>query len=215
MYRPQACEVCLDHHIATVKILRSFQQHSHGGYQVSVLQKSETRESLVTTGMQSEKNVGEQASALQEANFGPCRYNHSVSVSVQSTLFRPVCSERSRQKMCPIAVRVRQQRLSLLTDIISQLVDVEQNHISSVIKEHNNFSFHPKDSIELRNICCHMVLQTTTGLQFDSDLKEGFHCLKTIVTKLLESISAIQSESHHAAAAKSTLQQILRLFPDI
>ncbi|CAI9178563.1 unnamed protein product [Rangifer tarandus platyrhynchus] len=69
-----------------------------------------------------------------------------------------------------------------------------------------------KDSVELRNICSHLALQTE-GQQFDRDLNAAHQCLKTIVKKLIQSLANLPSDAHMVTCA--SWRQILQNLPDI
>ncbi|KAB0341948.1 hypothetical protein FD754_018874 [Muntiacus muntjak] len=56
------------------------------------------------------------------------------------------------------------------------------------------------DSVEFRNICSHLALQTE-GQQFDRDLNAAHQCLKTIVKKPIQSLANLPSDAHVVACA--------------
>ncbi|KAJ1114854.1 hypothetical protein NDU88_003084 [Pleurodeles waltl] len=110
-----------------------------------------------------------------------------------------------------LAERASDNRLSRVTELTSQLLSVEQC-LLSLLAENQPFSVHLKDSIEFRNICSHMALQLE-GQHFDRDLIAAHHCLKTIVTKLIQSLATYPPDFHDDA--RSALREILQNIPDI
>uniref|UniRef100_A0A8D0GQS2 Deleted in lymphocytic leukemia 7 n=1 Tax=Sphenodon punctatus TaxID=8508 RepID=A0A8D0GQS2_SPHPU len=101
--------------------------------------------------------------------------------------------------------------LSRVVDSTSRLLSVEQALLPPLLQEHP-FSDPLKDSIEFRNICSHMALQTEER-SFDTDLYAAHRCLKTIVEKLICSLAASPSYSH--AAALASIREILQNLPDM
>ncbi|XP_065533230.1 leukemia-associated protein 7 [Lathamus discolor] len=95
-------------------------------------------------------------------------------------------------------------KMSRIVEATSRLVQVEQSLLLPLLQQHP-LPLHPKDSIEFRNICTHMVLQRE-GQQFDRDLHEAHQCLKTIVEKLICSLAAFPSDS--CIPVLSALRQI-------
>ncbi|NWH61216.1 LEU7 protein, partial [Geococcyx californianus] len=97
-------------------------------------------------------------------------------------------------------------KLSRLLKATSWLVQVEQTLLLPLLQQHP-LSFHPKNSIEFRNICSHMALQRE-GQQFERDLHEAHQCLKTIIEKLICSLAVVPSDSY--IPIQSALRQILQ-----
>ncbi|NWS40242.1 LEU7 protein, partial [Probosciger aterrimus] len=95
-------------------------------------------------------------------------------------------------------------KMSRLVEATSRLVQIEQSLLLPLLQQHP-LPLHPKDSIEFRNICSHMVLQRE-GQQFDRDLHEAHQCLKTIVEKLICSLATFPSDS--CILVLSALRQI-------
>ncbi|NXD64975.1 LEU7 protein, partial [Eolophus roseicapillus] len=95
-------------------------------------------------------------------------------------------------------------KMSRIVEATSQLIQIEQSLLLPLLQQHP-LPLHPKDSIEFRNICSHMVLQRE-GQQFDRDLHEAHQCLKTIVEKLICSLAAFPSDS--CILVLSALRQI-------
>ncbi|XP_032862583.2 leukemia-associated protein 7 [Tyto alba] len=108
-----------------------------------------------------------------------------------------------RETLREMALRSKMSRLIAAT---SQLVQVEQTLLLPLLQEHP-LPLHPKDSIEFRNICIHMALQRE-GQQFERDLQEAHQCLKTIVEKLICSLTIFPSDSY--IPVQSALRQILQ-----
>ncbi|NWS72707.1 LEU7 protein, partial [Crotophaga sulcirostris] len=97
-------------------------------------------------------------------------------------------------------------KLSRLQEATSWLVEVEQTLLLPLLQQ-QPLSFHPKDSIEFRNICSRMALQRE-GQQFERDLHEAHQCLKTITEKLICSLAVVPSDS--CIPIRSALRQILQ-----
>ncbi|XP_053912224.1 leukemia-associated protein 7 [Cuculus canorus] len=97
-------------------------------------------------------------------------------------------------------------KLSQLIEVTSWLVQIEQMLLLPVLQQHP-LSFHPKDSIEFRNICSCMALRRE-GQQFERNLHEYHQCLKTIIEKLICSLAVVPSDSY--TLIRSALRQILQ-----
>ncbi|KFO81943.1 Leukemia-associated protein 7, partial [Cuculus canorus] len=97
-------------------------------------------------------------------------------------------------------------KLSRLIEVTSWLVQIEQMLLLPVLQQHP-LSFHPKDSIEFRNICSCMALRRE-GQQFERNLHEYHQCLKTIIEKLICSLAVVPSDSY--TLIRSALRQILQ-----
>ncbi|NWY54446.1 LEU7 protein, partial [Chionis minor] len=97
-------------------------------------------------------------------------------------------------------------KMSRLIEATSWLVQVEETLLIPLLQQ-RPLSFHPKDSIEFRNICSHMALQRE-GQQFERDLHEAHQCLKTIIEKLICSLAVFPSDSY--IPIRSALRQILQ-----
>ncbi|KGL91139.1 Leukemia-associated protein 7 [Charadrius vociferus] len=97
-------------------------------------------------------------------------------------------------------------KMSRLVEATSRLIQVEQTLLLPLLQQHP-LSFHPKDSIEFRNICSHMALQRE-GQQLERDLHEAHQCLKTIIEKLICSLAVFPSDSY--IPVRSALRQILQ-----
>ncbi|KFP72939.1 Leukemia-associated protein 7 [Apaloderma vittatum] len=93
-----------------------------------------------------------------------------------------------------------------LVEATSQLIQVEETLLLPLLQQHP-LSLHPKDSIEFRNICSHLVLQRE-GQQFERDLHEAHQRLKTIIEKLICSLADLPSDS--CVPVRSALRQILQ-----
>nr|XP_033806227.1 leukemia-associated protein 7 [Geotrypetes seraphini] len=116
-----------------------------------------------------------------------------------------VCKPRT------LAERASDNRLTRIAESISQLLSVEQNLLYP-LSQNQPFNIHLKDSIEFRNICCHMASQMEMR-QFDRDLNAAHDCLKTIVKNLIQSLAEFPTDSH--AMAQAALGQILQNLPDV
>nr|XP_014428146.1 leukemia-associated protein 7 [Pelodiscus sinensis] len=112
------------------------------------------------------------------------------------------------QTLTQIAVH---SMLSRMVDSTSQLVSVEQTLLLPLFQEHP-FPIHLKDSIEFRNICCHLALQRE-GQRFDRDLHAAHLCLRTIVEKLIHSLAVFASDLY--SIAEASLRQILQDLPEM
>ncbi|NWW97723.1 LEU7 protein, partial [Caloenas nicobarica] len=108
-----------------------------------------------------------------------------------------------RETLREMALR---SKLSRLVEATSQLVEVEQTLLLPLLQQHP-LPLHPKDSIEFRNICSHMALQRE-GQQLEKDLHEAHQCLKTIIEKLICSLSVFPSDS--CIPVRFALRQILQ-----
>ncbi|XP_029458678.1 leukemia-associated protein 7 [Rhinatrema bivittatum] len=117
----------------------------------------------------------------------------------------PGCKART------LAEKASDNRLTRVAESISQLLSVEQNLLYP-LSQNQPFNVHIKDSIEFRNICCHMASQLERR-QFDRDLNAAYNCLKTIVKKLIQSLAEFPTDSH--AMAQAALEQILQNLPDV
>nr|XP_006639332.1 PREDICTED: leukemia-associated protein 7 [Lepisosteus oculatus] len=110
-----------------------------------------------------------------------------------------------------LAVRARESAFCKLTEIASQVISTEQD-ICRFLSPNRGIVMHPKDSIDLQNICIRMAARAD-GHQSDKDLKELRDCLKTIVDSLLLSLSHYSSPSH--TRARGQLLQICETFLDV
>ncbi|MBN3316012.1 LEU7 protein, partial [Atractosteus spatula] len=110
-----------------------------------------------------------------------------------------------------LAERARESTFCKLTEIASQVISTEQD-ICRFLSPDRGIVMHPKESIDLKNICIRMAARTD-GHQSDKDLKELRDCLKTIVDSLLLSLSHYSSPSH--TRARGQLLQICETFPDV
>ncbi|NXK03844.1 LEU7 protein, partial [Herpetotheres cachinnans] len=99
-------------------------------------------------------------------------------------------------------------KMSRLVEATSRLLQVEQTLLLPLLLPvHHPLLFHPKDSVEFRNICSHMALQRK-GQQFEKYLHEAHQCLKTIIEKLICSLAVFPSDSY--IPVRSALRQILQ-----
>uniref|UniRef100_A0A3Q1LTN4 Deleted in lymphocytic leukemia 7 n=2 Tax=Bos TaxID=9903 RepID=A0A3Q1LTN4_BOVIN len=80
------------------------------------------------------------------------------------------------------------------------------------LQQERSFPIRLKDSVEFRNICSHLAVQTE-GQQFDRDLNAAHQCLKTIIKKLTQSLANIPYDAHMVACA--SWRQILQNLPNI
>ncbi|NXR08603.1 LEU7 protein, partial [Semnornis frantzii] len=97
-------------------------------------------------------------------------------------------------------------KMSQLAEATSLLVQVEQTILLPLLQQHY-LPIYPKDSIEFRNICSHLALQTE-GQQFERDLYEAHQYLKTIIEKLIYSVANFPSDSY--ILVQSALTQVLQ-----
>ncbi|XP_066563658.1 leukemia-associated protein 7 [Amia ocellicauda] len=117
----------------------------------------------------------------------------------------------SRKKVRTLAQKAREGTFTRLHEILSQLISVEQDMCGFVSRE-DGMILHPKDSIELRNICRRMAT-SPEGCHSDMALKELRDCLKAIVDSLLLSLRICKSLLHTQARGKLT--GICGSFPDL
>ncbi|XP_044143898.1 leukemia-associated protein 7 [Bufo gargarizans] len=94
----------------------------------------------------------------------------SDTASISSTRSLTLAQKASRNRLS----RVARSTLSLLV--------VEENILDHLPLDHQ-FSMQLKDSIEFRNICTHLALQTDDR-RFDQDLNLAQKCLSTIITNM-------------------------------
>ncbi|NXJ86480.1 LEU7 protein, partial [Trogon melanurus] len=116
-------------------------------------------------------------------------------------LAQPVLTRR--ETLREMALRSKIHRL---VEAASQLVQVEETLLLPLLQQHP-LPLHPKDSIDFRNTCSHLVLQRE-GQQFERDLHEAHQCLKTIIEKLICSLADFPSDS--CVPVRSALRQILQ-----
>ncbi|KAJ8282475.1 hypothetical protein COCON_G00049940 [Conger conger] len=115
----------------------------------------------------------------------------------------------TRRAVRTIAERARDSIFSRLTEIAYEIISVEEELCRSAPKD-QSISLHPKDSIELRNICAR-ISASDAGCLSERDLKELGHCLRRIVDSLLCSFT------HNCLAvtkATNRLRGICDIFPD-
>ncbi|XP_071990607.1 leukemia-associated protein 7 [Engystomops pustulosus] len=96
--------------------------------------------------------------------------DESDTASISSTRSLTLAQKASRNRLS----RVVQSTLSLLV--------LEQNILDHLCLDHQ-LSMQVKDSIEFRNLCTHMALQTDDR-RFDQDLNLAQECLTTIITNM-------------------------------
>ncbi|KAM9319871.1 leukemia-associated protein 7 [Gastrophryne carolinensis] len=87
-----------------------------------------------------------------------------------------------------LAQRASRNRLSRVAHSILELLLLEENMVDHVPLDHQ-FTMQVKDSIEFRNICTHMALQTDDR-RFDQDLSLAQECLAQIITNMTWDVSA-------------------------
>ncbi|XP_056418026.1 leukemia-associated protein 7 isoform X2 [Hyla sarda] len=88
----------------------------------------------------------------------------------------------SSTRSLTLAQRASRNRLSRVAKSTLSLLTVEENILDHLSLDHQ-FSMQLKDSIEFRNICTHMALQSDDR-RFDQDLKSAQECLTTIITNM-------------------------------
>lgn len=105
-----------------------------------------------------------------------------------------------------LAQRASRHRLSRVVRSILELLLVEENMLQHLPLDHQ-FTMQIKDSIEFRNTCTHMALQTDDR-RFDQDLNSAQECLIQIVTNMTWDTSSKTCDFCHNA--QEQLKQILQ-----
>ncbi|XP_069614976.1 leukemia-associated protein 7 isoform X1 [Ranitomeya imitator] len=88
----------------------------------------------------------------------------------------------SSTRSLTLAQKASRNRLSRVAQSTLSLLVVEENILDHLSLDHE-FTMQLKDSVEFRNICTHMSLQTDDR-KFDQDLNLAQECLSTIITKM-------------------------------
>ncbi|XP_070968120.1 leukemia-associated protein 7 [Oncorhynchus clarkii lewisi] len=110
-----------------------------------------------------------------------------------------------------IAEKARESVITQLIDILTQILTVEEEISHSLFQDLRTF-LHPKESIELRNICVRMAMRDS-DCQKDRDLRDLQDCLKAMVDSL---VSSLINVNHPVAVQTSrTLEEIYLSFPEI
>ncbi|XP_036807927.1 leukemia-associated protein 7 homolog [Oncorhynchus mykiss] len=110
-----------------------------------------------------------------------------------------------------IAEKARESVITQLIDILTQILTVEEEISHSLFQDLRTF-LHPKESIELRNICVRMAVRDS-DCQKDRDLRDLQDCLKAMVDSL---VSSLINVNHPVAVQTSrTLEEIYLSFPEI
>ncbi|XP_024299534.1 leukemia-associated protein 7 [Oncorhynchus tshawytscha] len=110
-----------------------------------------------------------------------------------------------------IAEKARESVITQLIDILTQILTVEEEISHSLFQDLRTF-LHPKESIELRNICVRMAMRDS-DCQKDRDLRDLRDCLKAMVDSL---VSSLINMNHPVAVQTScTLEEIYLSFPEI
>ncbi|XP_068121162.1 leukemia-associated protein 7 isoform X2 [Hyperolius riggenbachi] len=112
----------------------------------------------------------------------------------------------SSSRSLTLAQRASRSRLSRVARSILELLLVEENMMEHVPLDHQ-FTMQIKDSIEFRNICTHMALQTDDR-RFDQDLDSAQECLMQIITNMTWDVSAKTCD--FCQTAQEQLKQILQ-----
>ncbi|KAJ8397939.1 hypothetical protein AAFF_G00432860 [Aldrovandia affinis] len=119
-------------------------------------------------------------------------------------------SSASKRTVRTIAERARESIFVRLTEIVLQVISVEQDLCRSAPRD-QMLSLHNKDSIELRNICSRMS-SADARCQSERDLKELGNCLRRIVDSLLCSLA--HNNCLAVTPATRKLREICATFPD-
>ncbi|KAM4045644.1 leukemia-associated protein 7 isoform 1-T3 [Anomaloglossus baeobatrachus] len=93
----------------------------------------------------------------------------------------------SSTRSLTLAQKASRNRLSRVTQSTLSLLMVEKGILDHLPLDHE-FTMQLKDSIEFRNICTHMALQTDER-RFDQDLNLAQECLTTIITNMTWNIT--------------------------
>ncbi|XP_072286743.1 leukemia-associated protein 7 [Pyxicephalus adspersus] len=88
----------------------------------------------------------------------------------------------SSSRCLTLAQRASRHRLCRLARCILELLLLEENMLQHLPLDHQ-FTMQIKDSIEFRNICTHMALQTDDR-RFHQDLNFAQECLSQIITNM-------------------------------
>ncbi|CAI9578503.1 unnamed protein product, partial [Staurois parvus] len=109
-----------------------------------------------------------------------------------------------------LAQRASRHRLSRVARSILELLLVEENMLQHLPLDHQ-FTMQIKDSIEFRNICIHMALQTDDR-RFDQDLNSAQECLTQIIANMTWDTSSKTCDFCYTA--QEQLKQILQKLQD-
>ncbi|KAM5181112.1 leukemia-associated protein 7 [Mantella aurantiaca] len=105
-----------------------------------------------------------------------------------------------------LAQRASRHRLSRVARSILELLLVEENMLQHLPLDHQ-YTMQIKDSIEFRNICTHMALQTDDR-RFDQDLNSAQECLTQIISNMTWDTSSKTCDFCHTV--QEQLKQILQ-----
>ncbi|XP_068919698.1 leukemia-associated protein 7 [Petaurus breviceps papuanus] len=112
---------------------------------------------------------------------------------------------------CSLARAVVRTVLARVVQTTAQLIQVEQTILAPLHQE-LNFPVYLKDSIEFRNICCHMAQHGEEPI-FDQDLNAAYKCLKTIIKKLIHTMLSLPADVR--ALSCMALRQVLQNHLDL
>ncbi|XP_018411943.1 PREDICTED: leukemia-associated protein 7 [Nanorana parkeri] len=112
----------------------------------------------------------------------------------------------SSPRCLTLAQRASRHRLSRVARSILELLLVEENMLQHLPLDHQ-FTMQIKDSVEFRNICTHMALQTEDR-RFDQDLNSAQECLTQIISNMTWDTSSKTCDFCHSA--QEQLKRILQ-----
>ncbi|XP_075055177.1 leukemia-associated protein 7 [Mixophyes fleayi] len=105
-----------------------------------------------------------------------------------------------------LSQRASGNRLSRVARCTLEILALEEKILDHLPLGHQ-FPMQLKDSIELRNICTHMALQTDDR-RFDQDLKSAQECLITIINNMAWDVAA--NSCDFCDTVREQLKQILQ-----
>ncbi|KAI2668234.1 leukemia-associated 7 [Labeo rohita] len=123
---------------------------------------------------------------------------------------RPGDLMKEPRRLRTIAERARENCLTRLLEILTQLISIEEDFIKN--PSYGKSSLKRKDSVDLKNICLRMAI-AEGGSRSDRDLRELRDCLRLIVGNLL----AYVREENNLSDVETThkLRELSNSFPEI
>ncbi|XP_051781722.1 leukemia-associated protein 7 [Erpetoichthys calabaricus] len=145
--------------------------------------------------------------------IGKAKEGHAQNLSNRSssnTVYTEAVGRPGQRRTLTLAQKGREGLLSRLAEVASEVIREQQSLIE--LPQTQNILVHPKQSIELKNICSRMALQVKTS-HTDRNLKDLRDCLKSIAETLLSSLSNSSTEQQKLAARN--LGKMLSSFPEL
>lgn len=123
---------------------------------------------------------------------------------------RPGDVMKEPRRLKTIAERARENCLSRLLEILTQLISIEEDFIKD--GSYGKSLLKRKDSVDLKNICLRMAV-AEGGSRSDRDLRELRDCLRLIVISLLAHVR----DENNLSSTVSThrLRELSNSFPEI